>query len=120
MKTNKCIEKIQNYTDKLENHTDKLAEIIGDTDNVLIQQCIDENEKVFYNATECCSDLKQFKEWLVITKAKLAESPKEKIEFTQIVNLQKEMQSMMLSQLKQQHEFLERQKEEEKQQNYQN
>ena len=67
---------------------------------------------MFCQASECCSDLKHFKEWLSTTK--FVGSPTENIAFDEMVNLQKEMQSMMMSQLKQQHGFLEHQKEKEK------
>ena len=98
------------YVDKLENQTDKLAEKIDDTESTVI--LVEENDKVFCQATERWSDLKHFKEWL--STSKFVGSPTKKIAFDEMVNLQKEMQSMMMSHLKKQQDFLEHQKEKEK------
>ena len=60
----------------------------------------------------CCSDLRNFKEWL--SKTKFLGGSSENKAFTDMFNLQKEMQNMMMSQLKQQHDFLEHRKDKEK------
>ena len=112
LKTNKCIDKIQNDVDKLENQTDKWAEKIEDTESTVILGCVEENDKVFCQATECWSDLKHIKEWL--STSKFGGSSTKKIAFDEMVNLQKEMQSMMVSHLKKQQDFLEHQNEKEK------
>ena len=80
-----------------------MAEKIDETESKFIQKFVKENEYVFSQAIECCSELQHFKERL--SKSNFGEGPTEKIAFSALVNLQKEMQSVMMSQLKQQHEF---------------
>ena len=75
LRTKKCIDKIEKYVDTLEIQTDKLAEKFDAFDNTFTQECFDENESVFCKATECCSDLRNFKEWL--SKSKFVESSTE-------------------------------------------
>lgn len=108
LKINKCIERLQSYCEKVENQTDKLAEAIGDSDTELTQQLITENESVCDKAMDCVLNLKQSKEEISLTKVKEAEA-KEKVGLNQIVELQKQMNSIVVTQLKQQNEFLEKQ-----------
>ena len=107
-KIDNCIEKLQVYSEKVECQTEKLAEAIGDSDSVLTAQLIDENEDVCDRAMECVLQLKQFKEKLKLTKVYAAEE-KEKVEMNQIVELQKQMNEIVFNQMKQQHEFIEKQ-----------
>ena len=53
-------------------------------------------------------DLKQFKDEINLTKVKAIEE-KEKLGLSQIVELEKQMNSIVCNQMKQQHEFLEKQ-----------
>ena len=107
-KIDNCIEKLQVYSEKVECQTEKLAEAIGDSDSVLTAQLIDENEDVCDRAMECVLQLKQFKEKLKLTKVYAVEE-KEKVEMNQIVELQKQMNEIVFNQMKQQHEFIEKQ-----------
>ena len=107
-KIDNCIEKIQVYSEKVECQTEKLAEAIGDSDSVLTAKLIDENEDVCDRAMECVLQLKQFKEKLKLTKVYAAED-KEKVEMNQTVELQKQMNEIVFNQMKQQHEFIEKQ-----------
>ena len=75
---------------------------------MLTAQLIDENEDVCDRAMECVLQLKQFKEKLNLTKVYAAEE-KEKVEMNQIVELQKQMNEIVFNQMKQQHEFIEKQ-----------
>ena len=106
--------KNRNLCCKLESQTERLAEKFDiKTESEFIEHCI--NKKARFNSSEeCCADLKHLKEWLITERVKIDKSPKEKIEFSEMVTLQKEMQKMMYSQLKEQRNFLEHQKEKEK------
>ena len=61
----------------------------------------------------CILDLKQFKDEINLTKVKATEE-KEKLGLGQIVELQKLMNPIVCSQMKQHHEFLEKQELKEK------
>ena len=74
---------------------------------------VTENETVCDQAIECISRLKQFEETISTKKVKKEEA-KEKYGMDQIVELQKQMNTIVVSQMKQQHEFLEKQEEREK------
>ena len=85
--------KIETYSCKLESQTERLAEKIDiKTESEFIEHCIDENAALFNSSEECCADLKHLKEWLITERMKIDTSPKEKIEFSEMVTLQKEMQ----------------------------
>lgn len=107
-KINKCIDRLQIYCEKVENQTDKLAEAIGESDKELISQLVVENEEMCDGAMEYILNLKQFKETISIAKAEVAEE-KEKYGFDKMCELQKQMNHIVANQLKQQHEFLEKQ-----------
>ncbi|MCG8046011.1 MAG: hypothetical protein N0E48_10190 [Candidatus Thiodiazotropha endolucinida] len=107
-KVNKCIERLQIYSEKVEHQTDKLAEAIGDSDTELISQLVVENEEICDGAMDYILNLKQFKEKISIVKAKSVEE-KERYGFGQICELQKQMNYIVSNQMKQQHEFLEKQ-----------
>ena len=104
---------IKIYCDKVENQTDKLAEAIGDTDKELSEQLVIENGSICDKAIECALNLKQMKDEICLTKAKEADV-KEKVGMSHIVELQKQMSSIVVDQMKQQHDFLEKQDKKEK------
>lgn len=108
IKCNSCIKRLQIYCDKVEMQTDKLAEAIGDSDDALTSQLVDENQSLCDTALECIMNLKEFKDTVSITKEKKA-TEKEKYGFDQIVDLQKQMNSIVADQIKQQTEILEKQ-----------
>ena len=93
VKVTKCIEKSETYCCKLESQTERLAEKIDiKTESEFIEHCIDENATLFKSSVLCCADLKHLKEWLTTEIVKIDASPKEKVEFSDMVTLQKEMQ----------------------------
>ena len=97
----------------MEIQTEKLAEAIGDSDSNLTSQLVTENESICDIAIECFMNLKQFKDEINVEKEKKAAS-KEKYGLDQIVELQKQMNSIVTNQMKQQTEFLEKQEIKEK------
>ena len=101
------------YSDKVENQTEKLADDIGDSDTDYTEQLVIENETVCHKAIECISRLKQFEETISVKKVEKTEA-KEKYGMDQIDELQKQMNDIVVSQMKQQNEFLEKQEEREK------
>lgn len=113
LKVNNCVERLQLYSDKVEYQTEKLADAVGDSDTELTNLLVTENETVCDKAIECILRLKQFEENISMKKVKLAEA-KEKYGMEQIVELQKQMNTIVVNQMKQQHEFLEKQEEREK------
>ena len=113
LKINNCVEKLQFYCDKVENQTDKLAEAIGDSDKELSEQLVTENESICDKAIECVLNLKQMKDEISQNKAKEADV-KEKVRMTHIVELQKQMNAIVVDQMRQQHDFLEKQDKKEK------
>ena len=106
-KISNCIKKLQVYSEKVESQTEKLAEAIGDKDTELTAQLILENEEVCDGAMECILKLEQFKEEFMLTKVHIVEE-KERVGMNQIVELQKQMNSIVFDQMKQQHELLEK------------
>ena len=113
LKLNNCVERLQLYSDKVENQSEKLADAIGGSDTEFTNILVTENETVCDQAVECISRLKQFEE-AISTKKLKKEEAKEKYGMDQIVELQKQMNTIVVSQMKQQHEFLEKQEEREK------
>ena len=74
---------------------------------------IGENESICDKAFKCILNLKQF--LVSFSKAKEKETEiKEKSSLDQIVELQKQMNEIVVNQMKQQHEFLEKQEMKEK------
>lgn len=113
LKINNCVERLQLYCDKVENQTEKLAEAVGDKDTDLTDLLVSENESVCDKALECVLNLKHFKETVSLSKM-MAADKKEKYGLDQIVELQKQMNSIVVDQMKAQHEFLEKQELKEK------
>ena len=105
-KISNCIKKLQVFSEKVESQTEKFAEAIGDKDTELTAQLIFENEDVCDRAMECILKLEQFKEEFTLTKVQ-AEEEKERVGMNQIVELQKQVNSRVFNQMKQQHEFIE-------------
>ena len=113
LKIKSCVERLQLYSDKVENQTEKLADAIGDSDTDFTKQLVTETETVCDKAIECLSRLKQFEEIISVKKVEKTVA-KEKYGMDQIVELQKQMNGIVVSQMKQQNEFLEKQEEREK------
>ena len=113
LKIGSCIERLQLYCDKVENQTEKLAEAIDSKDTELTNQLVMENEAVCDKALECILNLKEFKEEISLVNVKVAEA-KEKCGFDQIVELQKQMNTIVVNLMKQQSELIEKQEIKEK------
>ena len=113
VKCNSCIERLQLYCDKVEIQTEKLAEAIGDSDKDLTEQLVSENASICDKAIDCVTNLKQFKDEISMAKEKKA-ATKEKYGLDQIVYLQKQMNSIVTNQMKNQAEFIEKQELKEK------
>ena len=90
-----------------------MADAIGGSDTEYTNILVTENETVCDQAIECIPRLKQFEEAISTKKVKKEEA-KEKYGTDQIVELQKQMNTIVVSQMKQQHEVLEKQEEREK------
>ena len=73
LKINNCIDRLQIYCDKVENQIDKLAEAIGDTENELSEQLVNEIGTLCDRAIECSLNLKKMKDEICLTKAKDAD-----------------------------------------------
>ena len=108
IKIGSCIERLQLYCDRVESQTEKLADAIGSKDTELTDQLVAENELVCDKALDCVLNLKEFKEEINLIKVKMAET-KEKYGFEQIVELQKQMNTVVVNQMKQQSELIEKQ-----------
>ena len=113
LKINNCIDRLQIYCDNVENQTDKLAEAIGDKEKELSEQLVTENGTICDRAIECALNLKKMKDEICLTKAIDADM-KEKVGNDRIVELQKQMNFIVVDQMKQQHDFLEKQDKKEK------
>ena len=107
------LKRLHLYCHKVENQTGKLAEAISDADAELSEQLVTENESICDKAMECALSLKQLKDKISLTKAKEAET-KKKFGMSHIVELQKQMNSIVVNQMKQQNEFLEKQEKKKK------
>ena len=77
------------------------------------EQLVTENGTICDRAIECALNLKKMKDEICLTKAKDADI-KEKVGMDHIVELQKQMDSIVVDQTKQQHDFLEKQEKKEK------
>ena len=113
LSVNKCVERLQLYCDKVENQTDKLAEAIGNKDADLSEQLVSENASICDKAMECALNLKQLKDEFNLSKTKASEE-KETVGMNQLVDLQKQMNSIVADQMRQHHDFLENQDKKEK------
>ena len=94
LSVNKCVERLQLYCDKVETQTDKLAEAIGNKDADLSEQLVSENTSICDKAMECALNLKQLKDDINHSKPKASEA-KEIVGMNQLVDLQKQMNSIM-------------------------
>ena len=112
IKINNCVEKLQIYCDKVENQSDKLAEAIVDMNKELSEQLVIVNGSICDQAMECAMNLKQMKEEMCFAKAKKADV-KEKVGMSHIVKLQKQINYIVVDQMKQ-HDFLEKLEKKEK------
>ena len=108
LKVNNCVERLQLYGDKVEFQTEKLADAVGDSDTELTNLLVTENETVCDKAIKCVLYLKLFEESISTKRVKMAEA-KEKYGMEQIVELQMHMNKIVVNQMKQQHEFFEKQ-----------
>ena len=97
-----CVEWLQLYSDKVENQSEKLADAIGGSDTEYTNILVTENETVCDQSIKCISRLKQLEEAISTKKVKNEEA-KEKYGMGQIVELQKQMNTIVVSQRKQQH-----------------
>lgn len=104
---------MQLYCEKVEIQTDKVAEVVDSSESELIAQLIAETDLFSDKAMNYVLDLKQFRDEINLTKAKATEE-KEKLGLDQIVELQKQMNYIVSNQMKQHHEFLEKQELKEK------
>ena len=112
IKINNCVERLQIYCDKVENQFDKLAEAIGDMNKELSEQLVIVNGSICDKAMECAMNLQQMKEEMCFAKAKKADV-KEKVGMSHIVKLQKQINYIVVDQMKQ-HDFLEKLEKKEK------
>ena len=113
LSVNKCVERLQLYCDKVETQTDKLAEAIGNKDADLSEQLVSGNASICDKAMECALNLKQLKDKFNLSKTK-APDAKETVGMNQLVDLQKQMNSVVAYQMRQHHDFLEKQDKKEK------
>ena len=113
LSVNKCVERLQLYCDKVENQTDKLAEAIWNKDTDLSEQLVTENASICDKAMEYAINLKQLKDEINLAKTEAAETM-EKVGMSHIVELQKQMNAIVGDQMRQQHDFLEKQDKKEK------
>ena len=100
----KCLEKLKTYSGKVEFQTEKLSAAMGEEDLTEIEKIVDEDCLLCSNATDIYLELKQFKENIVLVKekAEVKEPPLDVSNTTQLIELQKNMQHLLDSQLKQQ------------------
>lgn len=99
----KCLEKLKTYSGKVEFQSEKLSAAMGEEDLAEIEKVVDE-DCLCSNATDIYLELKQFKENIVLVKetAEVKEPPLDVSYTTQLIELQKNMQHSLDSQLKQQ------------------
>ena len=100
----KCLEKLKTYSGKVEFQSEKLSAAMGEEDLTEIEKVVDEDCLLCANATDIYLELKQFKENIVLVKekAEVKEPPLDVSNTTQLIELQKNMQHLLDSQLKQQ------------------
>ena len=100
----KCLEKLKTYSGKVEFQSEKLSAAMGEDDLAEIEKVVDEDCLLCSNATDIYLEFKKFKENIVLVKekAEVKEPPLDVSNTTQLIELQKNMQHSLDSQLKQQ------------------
>ena len=106
-KLEKCMEKIKQYREKLENQSDKLASAISEADPDACKDVIDDDNDLCEQSMDRYLDMKSMKAKLM--KEVKPEPSTETFLSHPFVTLQKQMQTFMIDQVKQQKEFIDRQ-----------
>lgn len=110
----KCAKLMKSYSVKLEDHLRRLTDAVGDSDTELIQKVVDEDCQLVLEVENQLIEIDQFLEASMLKSESEKISHKEKASETEnLIKAQEKMQQLMLSQLKKQQEFLERQEQKE-------
>lgn len=108
LKATKCIERLKCYVEKLENQSSNLASAYDEETTEVIDGIVEEDYQLCSEAMDCQLDLHEFKERLV-REAKV-ESKEEHVPVAPIVQIQEGVKGNVQSQMKMQHEMLEKQR----------
>ena len=104
---NKCVEKLNVYSEKVETQTEKLSCVLDESEGDFLDTILGQDSQICADAMECCIDLKQMKEQLVDSKEEELDASKLATQ-TEPDKLA-EMQSLIFTQMKQQQDFLDHQ-----------
>ncbi|CAC5379125.1 unnamed protein product [Mytilus coruscus] len=104
-KSAKCIEKLKVYINKLEIQCIKVASSLEEDQSGTADKLADEDCKLCSDATVCYLELENFKERLVDNIKLETTENVEKINPSDLIQLQQEMKDIIQTQLKQQEEF---------------
>ena len=111
--TTRCIKSLQVYSEKLEQQSEKLAIALDETDQEFVVQFTEEDSGLCAYAVECSIYLQQHKETLISEKEKRKDieqvhnETKDESNTEQLVQLQRDMQTLMERQLQQQERLIE-------------
>ena len=108
-KVNKSIKTLEVYSEKLEIKSKELCCAIGDTDEDLLSNVLDEDGTLAEEIFDCCINLEELKEILLVPEKKKEESVETSEKMEELVRLQTEMQEMVINQMEQQRLFFEKQ-----------
>jgi len=108
LKATKCIERLKCYVEKLENQSSNLASAYDEETTEVIDGIVEEDCELCSEAMDCQLDLHEFNERLV-REVKI-ELKEEHLPVAPIVQIQEEIKGIVQSQMKMQHEMLEKQK----------
>lgn len=106
----KCMAKLKLYTDKLEMQSDKVASVLSELEpeNIeLLSKIAEEDESLCSESIDCHLDLKNLKQDI------LKEEEKSSLELKEMMAIQQEFQKLVVTQMKQQQDFYERQEKKE-------
>ena len=106
LKATKCIKRLKCYVEKLENQSSNLASAYDEETTEVIDGIVEEDCQLCSQAMDCQLDLQEFKERLV--REVKVELKEEHVPVAPIVQIQEEIKSIVQSQLKMQHEMLEK------------
>ena len=95
------------YSEKVETQTEKLSCVLDESEGDFLETILGQDSQICADAMECCIDLKQMKEQLVDSKEE--ELDASKLATQREPDKLAEMQSLILTQMKQQQDFLDHQ-----------
>ena len=101
------MKKIEHYSNKVEIHMEKISSVLDESESEFMNTVLSDDSQICADAMECCIDLKQLKKNII--KSKEEENSVDKSSLKTDSDSLADMQNIILSQMRQQQEFLDQQ-----------